>query len=175
MTFRHGKNLKIDGNRVTFISDPATQTVYVDYPRFKSFLDSHEDFDSYNTSNPMDEEGIKMLTIALHEYLVLLRLEPSRTYRTSSTFSEPLTAMLTVEGFWLWAVENFPFYSECPKMIERKYGEVYAITKPETQFLLNFIMSNTYGDFRGASIVENKINENIEQKCAHIRKELDKR
>ncbi|MNL37673.1 hypothetical protein D3C87_1598320 [compost metagenome] len=75
----------------------------------------------------------------------------------------------------MWAVENFPFYSECPKMIERKYGEVYAITKPETQFLLNFIMSNTYGDFRGASIVENKINENIEQKCAHIRKELEKR
>jgi hypothetical protein len=177
VTFRHGQNLKIDGNRVTFISDPSTLTVYVDYPRFKSFLDSQDNYDKYEE---MSQDGIKMLTIALHEYLVLLRLEPSRTYRTSSTFGEPLTAMLSVEGFWLWAVKNLPFYSECPYMInneyasankfERKYTTPPTTVKPGVRFLLDFIMNNTSGRFWGSKIVEKKINENIEQKCAYLNK-----
>lgn len=119
ITFVHGKNLKMKSNSisflsmpVTFISHPDTHVVEVDYERFFEFV-------TRGTPAVREKEykkiAVKMLTIAIHEFLVLEKLEASKTYSASSEFGDAFTLMLKGDLFWRWAMaKKLPFFEGCP-------------------------------------------------------------
>lgn len=145
ITFVHGSNLQIEGGRVTFISNPSTRTVQVDYSRFSKFFGSSARWVPQDEVKPM---AIKMLTIAMHEFMVLQNLERSRTYDASSEFGELLTLTFSGDSFWRWAMQNLSFFQACPyKGNDSSKAEV----KPDVELVATYLYRESQMRFSAAS------------------------
>lgn len=112
ITLVHGKNLKIGFfSPVTFISHPDTGLVEVDYEKFFDFVNRDE---NVVRGKEYKEIAVKMLTIAIHEVLVLENLEASKTYDASTEFGDAFVMMMKGDLFWRWALVKLPFFRTCP-------------------------------------------------------------